>query len=179
MKTLLVYYSFTQNNELLAKTIQTRLGCEMLKIETIRKRSTFSIFLDRIFGRKPSIRKYNLSMMEYDQFVFVGPIWMGQIASPLKTFLYQERDVIKRYSFITLCGGLPGQKEKIEAELTSIVQMHPENVTELWISDIVSASVTKDAKNISAYRIGPEEMEKFTTKIDEFCFSILDKKVLA
>ena len=46
MKTLIVYYSFTQNNEALARMLQTRLDCEMLKIETVKRRSTFSIFLD-------------------------------------------------------------------------------------------------------------------------------------
>jgi len=60
MKTLIVYYSFTQNNEALAKMIQTRLDCEMFKIETIRKRSSFSIFLDAVFGRKPAIRMHNI-----------------------------------------------------------------------------------------------------------------------
>ena len=179
MKTLLVYYSFTQNNAQLAKTIQSRLGCDILQIETVWKRSTFSIFLDMLFGRRPSIRKHNLSMENYDQFVFVGPIWLGKIAGPLKTFLHEERDKIKRYSFITLCGGLAGQKEKIEAELVSILGIHPLNVSELWISEIVDQSVPKDAKNISAYRVGGEEIEKFNTKIDEFCFNILEEKIMS
>lgn len=177
MKTLLVYYSFTQNNQLLAKMIQMRLGCEMFKIETVRKRSTFSIFLDTLFGRRPSIRKHNLSIPDYDQFVFVSPIWMGKIASPLKTFLYEEKNKIKRYSFITICGGLPGQKEKIEAELASILKTRPVNVTDLWISEIIDNTTPKDARNISAYRVGPKEMAKFNTQIDDFCFTILKEKI--
>lgn len=178
MKTLLVYYSLTQNNEMLAKMLQKQLDCDIFKIETLRKKSNFSIVLDRLLGRKPSIKKHNLSLKDYDHFVFVAPIWLGQLASPLKTFLYQERKAIKSYSFITLCGGLEGQKEIVEAELISILRQGPANFTDLWISAIVDKSVPKDANTISAYRMGPEEIEKFRTKIDEFCFNIHKKKIL-
>jgi hypothetical protein len=169
MKTLIVYYSFTQNNAALARMIQKRLDCEMLKIETLRRRSAFSIFLDAAFGRKPAILKHNLVMENYGQIVFVGPIWLGKIAGPLKTFLREEKNNIKHYSFISVCGGLTGQKEKIEDELTSIVGSRPRRVCELWVSEIVSEKVTKNAKNVSAYRIRSSELEKFKTKIDEFC----------
>lgn len=169
MKTLIVYYSFTQNNAALARIIQQRLDCEMLRIETLRRRSAFSIFLDAAFGRKPAILKHNLTLENYEQFVFVGPIWMGKIAGPLKTFLSGEKSNIKRYSFISVCGGLTGQKEKIEDELTSIVGSRPQNVCELWVSQIVSEHETKNAKNVSAYRIRSSELERFKTKIDEFC----------
>jgi flavodoxin len=169
MKTLIVCYSFTQNNEVLAKMVRARLDCEMYKIETVRRRSVFSIFLDAAFGRRPPIQKHNLAMENYEQFVFVGPIWLGKIAGPLKTFLVAEKSSIKRYSFISVCGGLTGQKEKIEDELASIVGSRPQSVCELWVSDIVGEHVTKNAKNVSAYRIGPAELEKFKAKIYEFC----------
>ncbi len=169
MKTLIVYYSFTQNNAALATMIQKRFDCEILRIETLRRRSAFSIFLDAAFGRKPAILKHNLSIENYDQFVFVGPIWMGKIAGPLRTFLNEEKENIKRYSFISVCGGITGQKEKIEDELTSIVASRPQCVCELWLSEIVSEKVTKNAKNVSAYRIRSSELEKFKTKIDAFC----------
>jgi flavodoxin len=172
METLIVYYSFTQNNAALARIIQQRLDCEMLKVETLRRRSAFSIFLDAAFGRKPAILKHNLPMANYEHFVFVGPIWLGKIAGPLKTFLSEEKGNIKRYSFISVCGGLTGQKEKIEDELTSIVGSRPQSVCELWVSEIVSEKVTKNAKNVSAYRIRSAELEKFKTKIDEFCDAI-------
>jgi flavodoxin len=169
MKTLIVYYSFTKNNDALAKMIRARLECEMFKIETLRRRTAFSIFLDAVLGRKPAIRKHNLALDSYEQFVFIAPIWLGKIAGPLKTFLREESKNIKRYSFISVCGGLTGQKEKIEDELASIVGIRAQRVCELWISDIVGEHVTKNAKNVSAYRIGPAELEKFKAKIYEFC----------
>jgi flavodoxin len=169
MKTLIVYYSFTHNNDALAKMIRTRLDCEMFKIETMRKRTPFSILFDAVFSRKPAIQKHNLAIQNFDRFVFVGPIWMGKIAGPLKTFLREEKSNIKCYSFISVCGGVAGQKEKIANELTSIVGSRPKSVYELWVSEIVGEHATKSVKNVSAYRIGPAELQKFKEKIDEFC----------
>lgn len=169
MKNLIVYYSLTNNNESLAKMLQARLGCEMLRIETVGKKGVFSIMLDVIFGRKPAIRRHHTSIMEYDHLILLGPVWMGKIASPLRTFLSEEKGSINRYSFISVCGGLPGQKEKLEKELETIVGVRPRSVSELWVSEIIGGNVTKNAKNVSAYKITSTDLEKFRTKIDEFC----------
>jgi flavodoxin len=143
MKTLVVYYSFTKNNELLAKQLQRQLGADIFKIETLKRRTLVSIFLDLFFKRKPSIRKHQLSLYNYDQFVFVAPIWAGKIATPLVTFLQEEKSSIRRYSFITLCGGGTGQREKIEQQLTDVLSREPQMVTELWISDLFSSDERK------------------------------------
>jgi flavodoxin len=177
MKNLIVYYSLTKNNELLAKLLQARLGCEMLRIETVRKKGIFSIALDVIFGRKPAIRSYNISIVDYDHLIIVGPVWMGKIAAPLRTFLSEEKGSIIRYSFISVCGGLTGQKEKIESELEAIVGMRSQSVLELWVSEIMSSNVTRDSKNVSAYRITSTDLEKFKIKIDEFCDALRGEMV--
>ena len=178
MKNLIVYYSLTNNNESLAKLLQARLGGEMLKIETVRKKGAFSIALDVMFGRKPAIRRYNLSIMDYDNLIVVGPVWMGRIASPLRTFLSEERGSINCYSFISVCGGLAGQKEKIENELEAIVGIRSQRVLELWLSTIMNSNVTKDAKNVGGYRITSTDLEKFKSKIDEFCDSLQGEMVM-
>lgn len=178
MKNLIVYYSLTNNNELLAKHLQHCLGCEMLRIETVRKKGVFSIGVDVIFGRKPAIREYDMSIMDYDNLIIVGPVWMGKIATPLKTFLSEERYSINRYSFISVCGGHAGQKEKIERELEAMAGIRPEKVLELWVSEIMSTDMTKDARNVSAYRITSRDLEKFNTKIDEFCSALRGEIVL-
>jgi len=169
MNTLIIYYSFTRNNELLAKQIQQRTGGQVYKIETLRRRTTFSIFLDLVFKRKPAIRKHQLSLQTYDQIVFIAPVWAGKIAGPLVTFLNEEKNNIRQYSFITLCGGGIGQKEKIEQELRSIFSFPPVNVTELWISNLLSDDKKKSVNNVSGYRIQSEDWVKYKEKLDEFC----------
>lgn len=60
--------------------------------------------------------------------------WL-KIAGPLKTFYFEEKLNIVRYSFITMCGGIKGQKEKITQELTKSVQKKPQRVVEFWVND--------------------------------------------
>lgn len=169
MNTLIVYYSLTNNNEQLAMLLQEKLQCDLLKIETVRKRTAMSILLDVIFHRKPAIQRHEMPIARYDRFIFVAPVWAGRIASPLRTFLYQESNFIVHYSFITVCGGgQNSQHRKLEKELTEILETPPENVTELWVKDILEAKTMDTAKLISGYRMEPKDFEQFADKINGF-----------
>lgn len=168
MKTLIVYYSFTRNNELLAKTIQQRLNCDIYRIEEVTKRTGFKILLDLILDRTPRIKPHPNSVSAYEQCIFVAPIWAGRIASPLKTFLLQEKDHIKRYSFITVCSGAPQQKEKLAKSLTGLLGKEPGQVRELWINALLPEGKKDTIKYATGYRIQSNDLDKFERNIDEF-----------
>ena len=161
MKTLIVYYSFTQNNEKLAKYLHKLLNCDIVEIETVMRRSRWSILLDLIFHRRPAIKAVPYYLRDYDRVIFIAPIWAGRIAMPFKTFLANEKSNIKRYSFVTVCGGAPGQKEKIEKELASVVNIMPENVIELWINNLLPPDKKDTIRYTSGYRIEMKEFFKF------------------
>lgn len=161
MKTLIVYYSFTQNNEKLAKRLRDLLNCDIVKVETVKKRSGLSIMLDLMLNRKPVIKPVPYYLPDYDHVIFVAPIWAGRIAMPLKTYLIHEKANIQRYSFISLCGGRPGQKEKIQQELHSILDIAPDNLIELWINDLLPPDKKDTIKFTSGYRITPDELVQF------------------
>jgi flavodoxin len=169
MKNLIVYYSFTRNNEKLAEHLQKLLNCDIAKIETIKKRNAFSILLDLVFKRKSELKAIEFHLADYDHIIFIAPIWAGKIAMPLKSFLIDEKTSIKNYSFITICGGgNPEQKTKIEQELALTVQMRPLNVVELWVSDLLSAEKKDTIKYTSGSRIEAGDLAKFETKLREF-----------
>lgn len=169
MKTLIVYYSFTHNNEMLAKVIQARLSCDVHRIEEVTKRTGLKIMLDLMFNRKPRIKSHPYSISSYEQCIFVSPVWAGKIATPLKTFLMQEKRNIKRYSFITVCGGgAPQQRENLAANMAELVGQAPVLVQELWISDLLTEQKEGAVKYTSGYSIQPQDLEKFSGKIDEF-----------
>lgn len=168
MKTLVVYYSFTHNNELLAKAIQKRLNCDIHKIEEVKRRTGLTILLDLILNRSPRIKPHPYSISSYEQCIFIAPVWAGKIASPLKTFLLQEKYHINRYSFITVCGGAPHQKEKLIKGLIKLLEQEPGQVQELWINDLLPEEKKDTIKYTSGYRIQSKDLEKFARKIDEF-----------
>lgn len=166
MKTLIVYYSFTQNNEKLARYLHALLNCDIVKIETVKKRRGYSILFDLIFHRKPAVKPVPYYLRDYDRVIFLAPIWSGQIAMPLQTFLLKEKSNIKRYSFITLCGGSLGQKEKIERQLRGMLDIAPDHVIELWINNLLPVDRRDTIKYTSGYRIGQEEIHTFEHELD-------------
>jgi len=164
MKTLIVYYSNTGNNELLVFHLQKKLQCEVLKIDEARRRSGLTIFLDIVFNRTPKLKDHAVQLNQYDHFIFVGPIWAGRIASPLRAFMLKARSLIKSYSFITFCGGGSNeQNKKLREEVKTILGSYPTTVEELWISHLpTKAGIT------SSYRASAEDIAYFAEQIDEF-----------
>lgn len=174
MKTIIIYYSFTRNNQQLAQEMQQRLNCDLYQIEEAGRRFGISILLDLVFKRKPRIKSCPLALRLYDQCIFVGPVWAGEVATPLKTFLEKEKAGINRYSFISVCGGAAGQKEKLANSLTTLVGKAPWVIEELWVSDLLSEEKKNSAQFTSAYRISERDLEGFAPKIDAFLKSAME-----
>jgi flavodoxin len=166
MKTLIAYYSFTQNNEKLAKHLQRQLNCDIAKIETTKSRTGLSILLDLVFRRKPEIKSMPYYLHDYDHLIFVAPIWAGRIAMPMKSFLVNQKHDIKQYTFITLCGGgSPGQKEKIQNELVATLEKPPLRLLELWINDLLPAEKKDTIKYTSGFRIEADGLAHFESQL--------------
>jgi flavodoxin len=168
MRTLIVYYSFTGNNQTIAGKLRERLNCDIDKIETKKARSKFSIFLDLIFNRRPAIYHIAESLHNYERFIFISPIWAGRIASPLRTFLSTYNVSIHRYSFLSVCGGGQGnQKERVTNELTQLVGKPPFVVAELEISSVVPAG-KNHTRMVSDFRLNDENVDIFQEGLDAF-----------
>lgn len=168
MKTLIVYYSHTQNNEKLANILRRKLGADILKIEEAGKRTGFTILLDLIFNRKPVLRRHSLSLRGYAQIILVAPIWASKIASPMKAFLFNEKKNITHYSFISICGGAKGQLEKIIRQLVKFVGKKPDAVAELWINDLLSEDKKDSIRYTTGYRMADKDFEFFEPKVRGF-----------
>jgi len=167
MKTLIVYSSFSGNNEMLALELKNMLNCNALQIDEVRKRTGLSIFLDIFFNRTPGIADHEERINDYEHVILIGPVWAGKIATPLKSFLTKEKNNIRRYSFITVCGGSQDQRIKIENELTKLAGKTPAAVTELSISDLLRSNQKDNKKNVSAYRLKTSDLSFFANIIKE------------
>jgi len=156
MNTLVVYYSLSNNNELLAKEIYKQWdgNCDLYRIVETTKRSNLTILIDQLFNRIPRIKLNDFPVKEYDNYVFVAPVWMGKLASPLKAFLLKQKNKMKSYSFITICGGIDGQKEKLTAQLNATIGYMPWMTIELRIDELhtkqVDAGVSKSHSHVTA-----------------------------
>lgn len=166
MKTLVVYYSLTRNNELLAKAIRKRLNCDIYRISEASQNG-FSMLVDTLLKREPRIEESPYTISNYDQIIFVAPVWDGDLPGPVKAFLKRERNHIQHYSFITLCTGVEGQRDKIVATLTQLVGREPVRATELWIKDLLPEEEHSFIETTD-YRIRKRDLARFSDEIESF-----------
>jgi flavodoxin len=166
MKTLIVYYSFSGNNRVLARYLQTKLGADLQKIEELKSRTGFTILLDILFKRTPKIAGSHINWHHYDRIIFTAPIWAGKIASPMQAFLKLEKDNITQYSFISLCG--TGGNKKISSALTELVQHAPTAVLELRVNDLIPPEKKNKILYTSGYKVQEQDFAVFDRAIDKF-----------
>jgi len=109
MKTLVVYYSNTGSNKYLAEKIAHNLQCD---IEAIEPRLNFFPLLMFFSITKTGfgIKTFSHKVNEYDRIILCGPIWMGQLISPLRDFINKNRTNINKLYFASCCGSSDSAK---------------------------------------------------------------------
>ncbi|KAA3624617.1 MAG: hypothetical protein DWQ02_22875 [Bacteroidetes bacterium] len=102
-KSIVIYYSNTGSNKYLADKIANSLNCPM---EAIRPRvKNFGLMLMGGWT-KISLGNHPIKsdLTQFDRVILVGPIWTGQLISPLRNFLKKYKQQINELHFATCCG---------------------------------------------------------------------------
>ena len=107
MKPLVVCYSNKGSNSYLARRIAGELSCEMEEIKP--RLDVFTLFLMNIHLGIKSM-KHNIK--DYDTIILVRPIWMGKFIPPLRSFVKNYRDSIRKLIFVTCCGSPYSKKNE-------------------------------------------------------------------
>ena len=161
MKTIVISYSLTGNNQDLAASLATALGAEHVQITETKTRKMGKIALDVMLGRTPKIAMPAKPVQEHDLVLFVGPVWMGQVASPFRVCFKQLAPQITQYAYVSICGGADGPNPKLGEELEKRLGKQPLCLVELHIADLLSKpDPTRD--DTMAYRITAGDVEKLT-----------------
>ena len=137
MKTLVVHYSLTGNNKLLTEHVSGILKADTDKITVPGKVTGFTIFLDALLNRKPALAPPKFDPADYDLVVFIAPVWIGKVASPLRSYIEKYRSAIKNFAFLTISGEALGKNEKVPGELARLAGKHPVETRQLYINDIL------------------------------------------
>ncbi len=93
MKTLIVYYSYTGNTELVAKTVAAEINADLLKIEDVEKPGKLKAYFSGSFaarrGKAWLIKPVNVLLKDYDR-IFIGvPVWAGKAAPEINAYIEQ------------------------------------------------------------------------------------------
>ncbi len=104
---LVIYYSNKGSNKYLAGKISNSLSCELEEIKP--RLNIFLLFLMNIhLGIKPL--KHRIE--DYDRVILCGPIWMGKLIPPLRSFIKKYFNKINKLIFVTSCGSTDAKKDE-------------------------------------------------------------------
>lgn len=103
-RTLVVYYSFTNNVETIVSNLKTQIECDVVEIEPAEKgldyaADNYSIGSSQIAAIRsnpedassyPAIDPVEVDLDEYDTVIIGAPLWWSQMAAPLQTYLFHN-----------------------------------------------------------------------------------------
>lgn len=92
---------------------------------------------------------------------------MGKVCKPLLTFALNEKDNIKSFSYISVCGGA-NREILLEDNFTLESQITPKKVLQLAIAPLLPAEMQKDVKYIMAYKLKDEDLISYGQEIEKF-----------
>lgn len=101
-KSLIVYYSLTENTKAVAEEIQKQVNGELMRIETVEPYpEVYDEVLDvveaqRKAGELPTIVKQDVDLSAYDSIFLGTPIWFGEPALPVEKLISENRLAEKR-----------------------------------------------------------------------------------
>jgi hypothetical protein len=162
MKTVIVSYSLTGNNEHLAASLSTLLEADRVRITESKSRTMSTIVTDMMLNRTPKVAVPVAKVSEYDLVLFVGPVWMGQIATPFRACFKQLSQEIGDYAFISINGGADGPNPKLAGELEKRLGRAPLCLVDLHVADFLPPEPKPTRRDTMAYRISEEETRRLT-----------------
>lgn len=101
MKTLIVYYSLEGNTEYVARAVASTVGADLIRLEPVRAYPTsgFRKFFwggkSAVMAEKPELQPYTFQPEIYDRIMFGFPVWAGNVAPPLHTFVQENLEAFK------------------------------------------------------------------------------------
>lgn len=179
MKAMIISYSLTGNNKGLAESLAETLAAEHINITESKPRTMGTIFLDMLFNRTPKIQIPATKTEEYGLVIFVGPVWMGQVASPFRSCFKQINPKLGKYAYISISGGADGPNPKLAGELEKRLGKEPVAVIDLHIADLLPPEPKPQRKDTSAYRINKSDIRNLTDTVAATLHKALSQNVPA
>ncbi len=173
MKIAILSFSFTGNNDAFAACVAKELTVEHIKISTRKPITNGAIMLDMLFDRTPKVQPAPEIMDKFDLILFFEPVWMGQVASPLRPYLKYLKKSPKQYGFLSISGGADGDNPKLRGELLKRTGATPALLLDLHIADLLPSDQKPERKDTSAYTITLPEAERLAGQAVEAIKTIL------
>ena len=123
MKTLIVYYSLEGNTDWAARRIADILGADTLRVYPVKAYPDkgFAKFFwggkSAVMAETPALEAYAAPLEAYGRVIFGFPVWAGNVAPPIRTFVRENDLSGKRIAAFACQSGAGAEKafEKLTA----------------------------------------------------------------
>lgn len=118
MKTAVVYYSMSGNADYTAKSIAEGLDADLIEIRPEKAypdkgfRKFFWGGKSAVMAGKPKLVPYAFDPDQYNQIVIGFPVWAGNMAPPIRSFVTEQKEAIwgKQVAAFACQSGSGGEK---------------------------------------------------------------------
>ena len=146
-KTLIVYYSFTNNTHTIATELQSQTGADLLRIEPAEEDLDYaannyaigSALIQAIRNAPddaasyPAIKPTNINPADYDTIIIGAPLWWSNMAAPLQTFLFQHGSQMKGKNIALIVSSASSGISGVETDMRRLVPEGNIISPSLWI----------------------------------------------
>jgi len=140
MKTLIAYYSRTGITANVAKSLRREFGADLEEVKGTKNYSGsigwIKSLFDAIRKNPTEIEPIGKDPSEYDTVIIGTPVWASTMASPILTYITENKEKFNDLAFFCTCGS--NGYEKTFADMKEIVAKDPLETLFLTKHDIGS-----------------------------------------
>ena len=187
-KTLIVYYSYTNNVEKIVNELSRQIEAEVVEIEPAEKgldyaANNYAIGSAQIGAIKnnpdnsssyPAIDPVNVNLDEYDTIIIAAPLWWSQMAAPLQTYLFHHGKEMAGKNIGLIVSSASSGISGVEADAKRLIPGGHFLSPSLWLR----SSQTSNASSMLESWLKDIDYERITTGIEAIgkdvaaCFTV-------
>ena len=147
-KTLIVYYSYTNNTEKIVDDLKTMINADVIEVEPANKNLDYSANnyaigteqLNKIKNNPndassyPAIDPVTVDMSKYNTVIIATPLWWSQMASNMQTFLFKYGNEMAGKNIGLIVSSHSSGISSVEADAKRLVPNGKFYAKSLWIN---------------------------------------------
>lgn len=147
-KTLIVYYSYTNNTEQIVDDLKTMINADVIEVEPVNKNldyaaNNYAIGTEQLNKIKnnpndassyPAIDPLTVDMSKYNTVIIATPLWWSQMASNMQTFLFKFGNEMAGKNIGLIVSSHSSGISGVEADAKRLVPNGKFYAKSLWIN---------------------------------------------
>jgi len=156
MKTLILFYSRTGITKKIAENLTNSLGADIEEVfDTVNRSGVFGYMRagkDAISKKLTIIKPLIHNLSDYDLIIIGTPVWVGLMATPIRTIITEQKDKIKQVALFCTQGATNTQGAL--ADMTKLLEKQIVATLEISTKEVVNNNFT-------------EKLNKFVSEINK------------